>query len=219
MGAYDRPFDRGTRQGERWLTTLGQEFRSARLSLGLSQARVAEAGHTSRQTYGRIELAKHRHVTVLRAAQFAAVLGLELSARTYPGGSSTRDHAHAERLHRLLQHVGAPLRYRTEAPLPATTDHPERRSWDAMIFGHGQRTAVEMEMRLYDGQAQLRRLNLKRRDDPPDHFLLVLADTRPNRRVLTESPDLFADLPRLRTATILASLRAGRHPPTGMILL
>ena len=219
MGAYDRPFDRGTRQGERWLKLLGEDFRTARLSLGISQTRVAEAAHTSRQTCGRIELGKHRHVTVLRAAQLAAVLGLELSARTYPGGSPTRDAAHTERLHQLLQHVGAPMRYRTEVPLPATTDHPERRSWDAMLFGHGVRTAVELEMRLYDGQAQLRRINLKRRDDPPGHFLLVVADTRANRRVLSEAADLFADLPRLRTATILASLRAGQHPPSGMILL
>jgi transcriptional regulator with XRE-family HTH domain len=217
MGASDRPFDRGTRQGERWLRLLGDDFRTARMSLGISQRRVAEAGHTSRQTYGRIELGRHRHVTVLRAAQLAAVLGLELSVRLYPGGSPTRDAAHAERLNRLLQHVAAPLRYRTEAPLPATTNHPEQRSWDAMLFGNGRRTAVELETRLYDVQAQLRRINLKRRDDPPDHLLLLVADTRANRRVLRESGELLADLPRLRTAMVLASLRAGRHPGTGLI--
>jgi len=88
-----------------------------------------------------------------------------------------------------------------------------------MIYGHGERTGVEFERRLYDIQAQLRRYNLKRRDDPVGHFLLVIANTRANRRVANEFSDLLTDLPRHRTATILGMLRAGQHPPTGLILL
>jgi hypothetical protein len=116
-------------------------------------------------------------------------------------------------------HVGPPLTHRTEVPLPATTDHPERRAWDAVVFGHARRTAVELETRLYDVQGQVRRLHLKERDDPPDQLLLVIAETRANRRALSEFAELFVDLPRLGTANTLKGLSAGRHPPTGLILL
>ena len=113
----------------------------------------------------------------------------------------------------------APLRYRTEVPLRPTTDHPEQRSWDAVLSGNGARTAIELEMRLYDAQAQTRRLHLKQRDDAPDHMLVVVAATRANRRVLDEFGELLADWPRLGTAAVLKTLRAGRHPGTGLILV
>jgi hypothetical protein len=106
-----------------------------------------------------------------------------------------------------------------DVPLPATSDRFEQRAWDLLISGYGERTAVEFEARLYDIQAQTRRWLLKRRDDPVGRFLLVVADTRANRRVLEEFRDLFVDLPRLRTDTVVKLLRAGHHPPTGMILL
>jgi transcriptional regulator with XRE-family HTH domain len=219
MGSTERAYDRGTRRGERWLKELGEELRRARLSRGISQRRVADAARISQPVYSRIERGVLPHLAVLTAARVAAVLGLELSVRAYPDGNGIRDAAHAERLGRLLAHVCPPLRYRTEVPLPGSSDHPERRSWDAALFGHGERTAVELEMRLYDAQAQWRRLNLKRRDDPPDRLLLVVAATRANRRALAELVDLAPELPRLRTASVLATLRAGRHPPSGIVLL
>jgi len=51
-----------------------------------------------------------------------------------------------------------------------------------------------------------------------DNFLLVVADTQHNRQVLKEYGGLLPDLPRLRTASVLALLEAGKHPPTGYIL-
>jgi hypothetical protein len=88
-----------------------------------------------------------------------------------------------------------------------------------MTFGRGERTGFEFETRLRDIQAQTRRHNLKRRDDPVDHFLLVVADTRHNRAVLREFAELFADLPRHGTASLLKALKTGQHPQTGLILL
>ena len=75
-----------------------------------------------------------------------------------------------------------------------------------------------MEQRLYDVQAQTRRILLKWRDSGVDRLQLVLADTRANRRVLAEFPDYFQALPRLKTSYVLALLEAGRRPPTGLIL-
>jgi hypothetical protein len=88
-----------------------------------------------------------------------------------------------------------------------------------VIHGLGKRTAVEFEKRIRDAQAMTRRHEMKRRDDPVDGFLLVLADTRTNRRVYAQFRDLWPDLPRLRTSRVLAMLEAGEHPPSGIILV
>lgn len=198
---------------------LGDEFRDQRLTLGRSQQAVADAGRISRARLSRIENGKVPRLSILEASQIAAVLGLDLSVRAYPGGSPVRDFAHAERLRRMLDHAHAPLSCRTEVPLVAVAGRPEQRAWDGMILGAGRRTGVELEMRLRDAQAAERRINLKRRDDPVDGFLLLIADTRTNRRVLRELPDLFGDLARLRPRTVIAALEAGGHPPTGLLLV
>lgn len=112
-----------------------------------------------------------------------------------------------------------PLTYRIEVSLPSAVDRPERRAWDAVIFAERLRCAIELEMRLRDVQALRRRLDLKRRDDPTQALLLLVADTRVNRRVVAEFEALLADLPRLRRVTVLAALEAGRLPPTGLLLI
>ena len=120
---------------------------------------------------------------------------------------------------KFLRQVRTPLSYALEVPLPALPDRPEQRAWDAVIRGGGKRTAVELEMRLRDGQAVARRLNLKRRDDPTEGFLLLLADTRTNRRALEEHPEVFGDLPRLRPSRVYAALGGSAHPPSGILLV
>ena len=212
-------FDRGHRAGERALHLLGDELRERRLSLGLSQRRVAAAARLSRSRYSRIEAGKIPTFAIVELCELASILGLEGAARVYPGGSPVRDAAHAGRLQSILRQVAPPMRYRIEVPLPSAANRWERRAWDAMLFGDGQRTAIELEMRLTDVQAMRRRVDLKRRDDPTESFLLLIADTRSNRRVLAEFGGLFADLPRLRPSVVRDALAAGRHPPGGLMLV
>lgn len=157
-------------------------------------------------------------VALLDAVLLADAVGLDLSVKTYPGGSPTRDAAHARRLQSLLAHVGAPLRYRTEVLLPARDGVPERRAWDALLFDQTGETGVELEQRLYDVQSQTRRVLLKWRDSGADRLLLVVADTRANRRVLAEFPDYFQAMPRLKTIHVIRFLEAGERPPTGLLL-
>jgi hypothetical protein len=78
---------------------------------------------------------------------------------------------------------------------------------------------VELEVKLYDAQAQTRRINLKWRDSGVARCLLVVADTKHNRRVLREFPAYFSEWPRLRAQDVLDCLAAGRLPATGLILL
>jgi len=220
MGNLERSFDRGNRRGHRAVHSVGEEFREQRLASGVSQQVVASASRITRPRYSCIESGKIERLSILEASRIASVLGLDLAVRTYPGGSPLRDAAHSERLQRILRHVRPPLRYRIDVPLPQRADGPtELRAWDAMLYGHGRRTAIELEMRVHDAQATIRRHALKRRDDPVDRFLLVLAYTRANRRVLAENADLWPELPRLRTSRVLQALEAGQHPPSGIVFV
>jgi transcriptional regulator with XRE-family HTH domain len=215
----ERAYDRGSRRGARLLRAVGEEFREKRLVVGISQQIVAHGAAISQSWYSEVEAGTADGLTIVDSARIASVLGLDLSVRVYPGGSPLRDAAHSERLMRFLKHARTPLAYRFEVPLPALPDRPEQRAWDAVISGAGKRTAVELEMRLRDGQALERRMNLKRRDDPTEAFVLLVADTRTNRRVLAEHADLFGDLLRLRPSRVHAALTSGQHPPSGILLV
>jgi transcriptional regulator with XRE-family HTH domain len=219
VATVDRAVARGTRRAHRILLEIGEELREARVTLGLSQRRVATAVGISQSWYSRVETSFAPGVGLVDLSRIAAVLGLVLSVRLYPGGSGLRDAGQSLRLARVLSHVREPLTHGSEVPLPARPDRAEQRSWDAMLFGLGRRTAVEVEMRLRDVQDVERRHHLKRRDDPTEGFLLVIAATRANRRVLAERPDVFPNLPRLRPSLVFRELAAGRHPPTGLVLV
>ena len=185
----------------------------------MSQRVVAGTCGISRSRYTRIERGTVWTLNIVELARLASTLGLDSSVRLYPGGAPVRDGGHARRLQAVLSLAKRPLRFRIEVPLPASAGITERRAWDAVIFGHNERTAIELEMRLQDVQAMRRRHGLKRRDDPTERFLLLIADTRHNRRVIAEFADLFEDLPRLRPGVVRAALEAGRHPPSGLLLV
>lgn len=142
-----------------------------------------------------------------------------MSFRAFPGRQPTRDAAHARKLIAFLRHVRSPLRYGTEVAFAQRDGVPEQRAWDAMLFGGDGDTGIELEMRLYDLQSQLRRIHLKFRDSNADRLLILIADTPGNRRALRTFPDYFAELPRLRTATVLALVERGQRPPNGHILI
>ncbi|MEP7360860.1 MAG: helix-turn-helix transcriptional regulator [Chloroflexota bacterium] len=219
MPTVERLYDRGARRATKALMDTGEEFRHARLRLGLSQRAVAEAARIDRADYSRIEAGKLTRLSVSVAYRAGAVLGLDLSLRAYPGGWSVRDAGQAKREQRVIAAVGLPLRWQMEVPITRQGGSHDQRGWDLVVTGLAERTGFEFETKLYDLQAQQRRWNLKRRDDPVDHFVVVVADTRANRRILAEFADLLAELPRHRTATLLATLRRGEHPLTGIVLI
>jgi transcriptional regulator with XRE-family HTH domain len=198
---------------------IGREFEAARRGLGVSQEHVAAASRISRPRYSKIENGKAPSLQVIEVARIASVIGLEPAFRLFPGGPPLRDAAHARRITGFLALAATPLATRTEVPLPSLPDRRELRAWDAMLTGHGERTAIELEMRLHDTQALDRKVTLKRRDDRTEHFLLLVADTRTNRRVLASLPGLFPDLPRLSKGDVIRALQVGQHPPTGIVLV
>ena len=74
------------------------------------------------------------------------------------------------------------FRWQSEAPVVTGGD---MRAWDVLLSGLVV-IGVDAETRLHDIQAIQRRTALKRRDGAVDRVLLVIADTRHNRRVLEE---------------------------------
>ena len=72
------------------------------------------------------------------------------------------------------------LGWRTEVPLHGATSLS---AWDAVVRSETDRTAIDAETRIRDGQALTRRLELKfERDRTVARLVVLVADTRNNRR-------------------------------------
>jgi transcriptional regulator with XRE-family HTH domain len=217
MVTRERRLDRGRRQARRGLTTIGEEFREARLRAGLNQQRIAEAIGMSRSELSRIERGVATRVPYETLVLIGAVLGLDVPVRAFPSGDPIRDAPQLALLARLRVLLPSELTWRTEVPLSIAGD---QRAWDAVIGGPGWRVPVDAESRLRDVQACTRRVALKRRDDGSGVVILLVADTRHNRRALAlAAPDLAGEFP-LAGPAVLASLRNGEQPPgSGIVLL
>ena len=113
---------------------------------------------------------------------------------------------------RLRVRLGSTLVMRTEVPLQIEGD---LRAWDAVIDGFEQPADplhTEGETRLYDAQAQLRRIALKARDSGVDTVLLVIADTPRNRAAVRAARQMITEGYPIPPRAALASLAASRHP-------
>jgi transcriptional regulator with XRE-family HTH domain len=197
----------------------GEEHRLTRVAAGLSLRACADASGASHQQLLRFEHGMLRRVMVADLGAWFAVLGLDLSIRTYPAGDPIRDRAQLALLERLRVRLHPSLTWRTEVPLPIDND---LRAWDAEIRGRDPRpwrVRVEAETLVADGQALERKLALKLRDDPDGHLILLVSDTRSNRLALNAlGPGLRAMLP-LETRPILSALGDGREPPASGIVV
>jgi transcriptional regulator with XRE-family HTH domain len=84
---------------------LGREARIARHDRGLSLEIVARAAGISDSMVSRIERGRLPDVGIVRAATILGVVGLDLTARAYPGGQPLRDQGHARLLGELRRIV------------------------------------------------------------------------------------------------------------------
>jgi hypothetical protein len=171
----------------------------------------------SHTQFGRIERGQLKGLTFDQAARAAASVGLRVSCKTYPDGDPARDAAHLGLAERFRQRLPPGALWRTEVPLPIPGD---RRAWDGVAVVLGRTGACELETRLGDIQALERRIALKQRDGEVDVVILVVADTRHNRRVLDLHRDALRPLLPLESRQVLASMRNGRLPDrSGIVLL
>lgn len=201
----------------RQLRDIGAELRAARIDRGLSARDVAVALGCSHTTVLRTERALVRGAGLVGLNRHAAVVGLDLSTRSFAGGPPVRDRSHAELLARFRARLHPSLRWATEVPLAIPGD---LRPWDAQVGGHAWRFGVEAETGPNDAQALKRRLELKRRDGGVEGVILLLRESQRCREFLAVALPIFqADFP-IPARTILQRLGAGRHPGgSGIILL
>lgn len=189
----------------RWLVRqFADELRHARLSAGLSQARVGAAAGISQRSVSRIETGQPPHPNLATAARVARVVGLDLRIQCYPAGTRLRDAAHVALIHRFLARLPASVRRRLEAPVAAA----DPRAWDVLLEMGGVRVGVIAETRIHDLQDLLRREHRKQLDGGVDHLLLLASDTRHNRRVADEAAAALLEAFPLRTRAVLRSLTA-----------
>lgn len=215
MPTRERPVDRGTERGRRILADLGRELRTARRDRGLSQKTVGASVGLSGVTIGRIERGLAQTASVLQIARLLETVGLELSARAYPGGPPIRDAAQIALLDRFRTRIHRSLRWLTEVPLPIEGD---QRAWDGLIVGDGWRAGVEAETAPRDAQALVRRLALKSRDGGVDVVILVLPRTRTAREFTRDASGTLSPAFPGSGARTLRLLRTGSSPPASAIV-
>jgi hypothetical protein len=166
---------------------------------------------------GRIERTEVRAVSFELLTVLFAALGQRLSAKAYPEGPPLRDVAHARLLARFRAQLPPSVRFRTEVPV--ALGHGLR-AWDAEVTVAGEASKVEAETALHDLQAVDRRIALKMDEGGVDRVLLLVADTKRNRRVLREFRALLDERYPLDTRAVMAALRAGRAPQaSGIVVL
>jgi len=216
MATRERLADRGSRLARESLERLGRDLRAARIDRGLSCAAVGIAVGRSAAEVSRVERARSARVPYVTLARMAAVVGLEISLRAYPGATPLRDAAHARLLADFRAGIHPSLHWASEVPLPIVGD---QRAWDAMLIGRGWRFGVEAETAPADAQAFARRIGLKERDGHVDGVLLVVRETRRVRAFLAAATPVFGPAFPVPAREALTSLRAGTKPVGNAIIV
>ena len=174
---------RGERRSRLLRQRTSDELGSARRSIGLSLRAVSRKLGVSVDRLIRVERGDPTTLTVDLAARYASILGLQLAVSLHPIGNAIRDKGHLALIERFRLRLPATVRWRTEAPIPITGDP---RSADGMASTALLDYLVEAETHVGDFQALERRIFAKARDIGADRVVLLLADTRHNRRLVNE---------------------------------
>jgi transcriptional regulator with XRE-family HTH domain len=194
--------------------SLARELHAARMDRGLSLRDLGAVCGLSASEVSRIERALIP-ASVVRLAQLAAVVGLDLSIRAFPGGSPMRDAAQLALLAQFKAQLHRTWKIATEVPLPLPRD---QRAWDALVWLPTCRYGVEVESGPRDAQALLRRLQLKRRDGGVDGVLLILPRTDRVRELIRSGALLDALFP-VPGGRALELIAAGVDPGGGSVIV
>jgi transcriptional regulator with XRE-family HTH domain len=197
------------------LRRAGEELRLLRVSTGTSTRQLATTIGISHTQVRRIEAGLAPHIDLDLLGRMASALGAELSLGVHPIGPPVRDRAHLELLARFAAHLGPSVTWQTEVPIPIRGD---LRSADGVARGTDFDAIVEAETRLHDVQATERRLGAKQRDLGTARAILLVADTRHDRAVISAVPNLKRQFP-VGTRACLAALGKGRDPGADCLVI
>ena len=163
----------------------------------------------------RIERGLAPSVTGEQLAVIGSAVGLDVRIRSYPGPDPLRDAAQQRVLDRLVPRLPARCRLRREVTFGLVGD---LRAWDGRIDGLIDHTGatigivVEVETRIADGQAFLRRLARKMRDADVEAVLVVVSDTPTNRAAVAAMRIAGGAGFPVSARAAFAALGDGRHP-------
>lgn len=211
-----RPVDRGTAAARDQTTRAGHEIRTARTGRGLSLKEVGDATGLSESVVSRVERGLNARVTLFDLARLHAVVGLDLSVRSYPGGQPIRDAAHVALLADFRSGLHRSISWSTEVPLSTRGD---ARAWDGFLRTADWRYGVEAETAPNDCQALVRRIQQKERDSHVDGVVLILRPTRQTRALTSAAmPTLLEAFP-IDGGLAMASLRGGNDPGGSAVII
>ena len=188
-----------------------------RLMSRLSQRRVGSAAGISHSEVSRIERGQ-APATRLEVTHGSSRSSVRASAsEVYPEGPPLRDAAHARLIGRLRSQIPTGVRLRTEVPIGI---HGDLRAWDAMLIASGGQMPLEAETVLWDLQALDRRIALKMADGQQPRVLLLVADTRRNRRIMREfGPLVSRAVPDLHPCRARGAPRRSSSPATSALVM
>jgi transcriptional regulator with XRE-family HTH domain len=171
---------------------IAADLSMQRRSANLSMRELARRVGVSLETMIRLERGEPATATIDLVARVSQVLGLELAASLYPQGDPIRDRGHLALLERFRTRLPAGVRCRTEVPIPLVGD---LRSGDSIVESGALTFLIEAETHLGDFQAVERRIGAKARDLGVDRTVLLLADTRHNRTLVSAIPAIRERFP------------------------
>ncbi len=204
------------RRFEAWLRAdAGRELRLARHISGATLQQVADRVRSSKSTISRIERGRSPSVTLEQIVLVAASVGLRPSLKFYPTQRPIRDQGQLELLGALTTRMHPSWHHRHEVPMPRTGD---LRAADMVSSIPGCRIVIEAYRRFADAQAQVRAARAKQRDLGADRVVILIEDTRINRRAMAAALELEQSFP-VPPRTLLAALGAGRDPGGDAIIL
>ena len=205
-------------RAERDVRELVAEVRNARLAAGLRQADIARAIGWSVSRVGRLERGAVSGPGVVDLAIIGAAVGLALRPRLVPAPSRLRDAGQLRYINAYTNLV-APGGWQPQ--IEAAVGGPgDPRAFDLMMTRPGVRVAHEFITQLRDVQGQVRPILRKASDGNVTALVLVVADTRANRRAINEAGPALRTVFPLGTRATLDSMRAGQAPPAaGLVVL
>src|SRR5262245_53716359 len=118
MATRQRPADRGAEVARNALVALARDFQHARRDRGLSLRAVGAAVGVAPATAWRFERVLTPNISLRLVGRLLAVVGLDLSARAYPGPNVLRDEAHTVLSGRFRAMLHASLLWGSEVAFP-----------------------------------------------------------------------------------------------------
>ena len=196
---------------------IGDQLRTGRHVLGLTQAQIAASLGISQSEVSRRERGRSATLAGRQLTRHAAAVGLRLSIKLWPVGGGIRDAAQARYVAAFVARVGRPWNVVLEAPVPIAGD---LRADDVVLKSATLIIAVEVVTRLADLQAQIRAAQLKARDIGAGRLILVVTGTNANRAALGTVRATLVESFDTDTRRILGDLAAGRDPGRdGIVIL